>query len=111
MTSDTHKAWQLTSIHGVPMGGDLTNAHAGRAPRFLVSAARDPDGVNLDRIQIIKSWIDASGETHERICDVAVSDGRTLGADGRCREAVGSTVDVKTATFTNSIGEASLSAH
>lgn len=96
---------------GVPMGGDLTNAPAGGAPRFLVSAARDPDGANLDRVQIIKGWVDASGKTHERIYDVAVSDGRTIGADGRCREAVGSTVDVKTATFTNSIGEASLSAH
>ena len=96
---------------GVPMGGDLTNAPAGGAPRFLVSAARDPDGANLDRVQIIKGWVDASGKTHERIYDVAVSDGRTIGADGRCRDAVGSTVDLKTATFTNSIGDASLSAH
>jgi hypothetical protein len=97
--------------NGVPMGGDLTNASKGRAPRFLVSAARDPDGANLDRIQIIKGWIDASGETHEQIYDVAVSDGRTIEADGRCREAVGSTVDLATATFTNSIGDATLSAY
>ena len=96
---------------GVPMGGDLTSAPSGAAPTFMVRALRDPDGANLDRVQIIKGWLDASGETHERIYDVAVSDGRTIGSDGRCRTPVGSTVDVDNATYTNSIGDALLMAH
>ena len=95
---------------GVPMGGDLKDAPEGGAPRFLVQALRDPDGANLDRVQMIKGWIDASGETFERIYDVAVSDGRTIDADGRCRESVGSTVDVPNAGYTNAIGEIALSA-
>ena len=68
---------------GVPMGSDLTNAPSGKAPTLMVRALRDPDGANLDRIQIIKGWLDDEGETHERIFDVAVSDGREIGADGR----------------------------
>ncbi len=95
---------------GVPMGGDLKDAPEGGAPRFMVQALRDPDGANLDRVQIIKGWIDAAGETHERIYDVAVSDGRTIGADGRAREPVGSTVDIANATYTNAIGSPTLSA-
>lgn len=97
--------------NGVPMGGDLTDAPDGAAPRFLVSAMRDPAGANLDRVQIIKGWIDDAGQTHERIFDVAVSDGRTIGAEGRCREAVGSTVDIGAATYTNAIGDGMLSAY
>ena len=97
--------------HGVPMGGDLTPAPDGGAPRFLVRALRDPDGANLDRVQIIKGWLAADGETHERIYDIAVSDGREIGADGRAREPVGSTVDIERATFTNTIGDALLSAY
>jgi hypothetical protein len=93
---------------GVPMGGDLTSAPAGAAPTFMVRALRDPDGANLDRVQIIKGWLGADGETQERIYDVAVSDGRTIGSDGRCRTPVGSTVDVGNATYTNSIGDALL---
>ncbi len=91
---------------GVPMGGTLTGAPGGGAPGFMIRALRDPDGANLDRIQIIKGWLDDDGNTHERIYDVAVSDGREIGADGRAREPVGSTVDVENATFTNTIGEA-----
>ncbi|WP_068113155.1 DUF3604 domain-containing protein [Tropicimonas marinistellae] len=93
---------------GVPMGGDLSNAPEGAAPRFMVQALRDPDGANLDRIQIIKGWIDAAGETHERIYDVAVSGDREIGEDGRARTPVGTTVDIPTATYTNSIGAAAL---
>jgi hypothetical protein len=89
---------------GVPMGGRLTSPPEGAAPTFLVRAQRDPDWANLDRIQIIKGWIDADGTTQERIYDVAVSDGREIGADGRAREPVGNTVDIPTATFTNTIG-------
>ena len=88
--------------HGVPMGGDLNFSE--KSPKLLVRALRDPDGANLDRVQIIKGWLDASGKTHERVYDVAVSDDRTIGADGRCREEVGNTVDVEEAIFTNSIG-------
>ncbi len=90
------------------MGGDLTSAPSGAAPTLMVRALRDPDGANLARVQIIKGWLGADGETHERIYDVAVSDGRTIGADGRCRTSVGSTVDVDNATYTNSIGDALL---
>ena len=91
--------------NGVPMGGDLTDAPSGEAPGFLIRALRDPDGANLDRVQVVKGWLDNKGETHERIFDVAVSDGRSVGSDGRCREAVGSTVDVPTATYSNTIGD------
>ncbi len=96
---------------GVPMGGDLRNAPAGKALAFMIRTLRDPDGANLDRIQMIKGWLDADGETHERIYDVAVSDGRQIGADGRARDPVGNTVDVATATFTNTIGDAVMAAH
>jgi hypothetical protein len=91
---------------GVPMGGDLKRSSGSRSPVFLIRALRDPDGANLDRVQVIKGWLDAKGETHERIYDVAVSDGREIGADGRCRKPVGNTVDVEKATYTNSIGDA-----
>ncbi len=96
---------------GVPMGGDLVDAPAGGAPRFMVRALRDPDGANLDRVQIIKGWLDANGETQERVYDVAVSDGRPIGDDGRARQPVGSTVNVDNATFTNTIGDPVLSAY
>lgn len=91
--------------NGVPMGGDLKSAPNGMAPTFLIRALRDADGANLDRVQIIKGWLDAEGETHERIYDVAVSDGREIGADGRCKTPVGNTVNVAEVTYTNSIGE------
>jgi hypothetical protein len=93
---------------GVPMGGQLEGAPDGAAPTFLISALRDPEGANLDRVQIVKLWLDADGELQERIHDVAVSDGRTIGDGGRCRTPVGNTVDVTTATFTNSIGDGEL---
>ncbi len=94
--------------YGVPMGGDLFPGEEGQAPRFMVRALRDPDGASLDRVQIVKGWLDEEGETQERIYDVAVSDDREIGDDGRCREAVGNTVDVENATYTNSIGDALL---
>ncbi len=96
---------------GVPMGGDLMLRPDGAAPTFMIRALRDPDGANLDRIQVIKGWLDAQGETHERVYDVAVSDGRQIDSDGRARQQVGSTVDVANATFTNTIGSALLAAH
>jgi hypothetical protein len=94
---------------GVPMGGDLMRAPEGKAPTFLLMAAKDPDGANLDRVQVIKGWLDANGEVHEAIFDVAVSDGRAV-VDGKVSEGVGSTVDVDTATYTNSIGDSLLAA-
>jgi len=96
---------------GVPMGGDLREAPAGGSPKFLIRALRDPDGANLDRVQVIKGWLDEDGEMKERIYDVAVSDGRAVGADGRARQPVGNTVDVDNATFTNTIGSVMLGTH
>ncbi len=96
---------------GVPMGGDLSNAPRGKVPTFMIRALRDVDGANLDRIQIIKGWLDSQEELHEKVYDVAVSDGRLIGADGRCRTKVGNTVDVEKATYTNSIGDPLLGAH
>ena len=88
---------------GVPMGGDLMSAPSGAAPSFLVAALKDPIGGNLDRIQIIKGWMDGD-ELKERVYDVAVSDGRVIGEDGRCKTSVGNTVDVANATWSNTIG-------
>ena len=96
---------------GVPMGGDLTNAPDGKAPSFMIVALRDPDDANLDRVQVIKGWLDKDGKTHERIYDVAVSDGREIGADGRCKTPVGTTVNVADASYTNTIGDPLLRAH
>ena len=103
---------------GQPMGGTLSPSPSSKAsPRFLVSVARDPIGANLDRVQIVKVWSDGSGgakdgkgERHERVYDVAVSDGRQIGRDGRCRTPVGDTVDVAQATYQNSIGAGILTA-
>ncbi|MBS0264437.1 MAG: DUF3604 domain-containing protein [Planctomycetes bacterium] len=93
---------------GVPMGGDLAAAPAGKSPTFLVAALKDPLGANLDRLQVIKGWVDKNGKSHEKLYDVAVSGGRKIGEDGRCKTSVGNTVDVKNATWTNTIGETEL---
>ena len=87
------------------MGGDLRNAPKGKAPVLMIRSMRDPDGANLDRVQIIKGWMDKSGKTFERVYDVAVSDGREIGEDGRCKTPVGNTVDVEEATYNNTIGD------
>jgi hypothetical protein len=93
---------------GVPMGGDLSEAPAGGSPSFLVAALKDPISGNLDRIQIVKGWMDGSGTLHEKVYDVAVSDGRTIGTDGRCNTPVGNTVDIERATWSNTIGDSEL---
>jgi hypothetical protein len=93
---------------GVPMGGELGKAPAGQAPRFLVSAMRDPIGANLDRVQVVKGWLGKDGETAERVYNVAWSDARRPGADGKL-PPVGSTVDVASATWQNTIGAGELS--
>ncbi len=77
----------------------------------MVRALRDPDGPNLDRIQVIKGWLGKDGQTNERIYDLAVSGGRQIGPDGRCTTSVGSTVDVANATYSNSIGAGFLQAY
>jgi hypothetical protein len=89
---------------GVPMGGDLRQAPKGKAPAFMIRALRDPDGANLDRVQIIKGWLDKDGKTHERIYDAACADGREV-KNRRCEKPVGNTVDVAQASYTNSIGD------
>jgi len=88
---------------GVPMGGDLNKAPSGKAPTFLVAALRDPLGANLDRIQIVKGWLDAKGAVHEKVFDVVWGGNRKQGADGKV-PSVGNTVDVANATWTNTIG-------
>ena len=93
---------------GVPMGGDLPRPPKGKkAPTFLVAALKDPIGANLDRIQIVKGWIDAEGVRKEKVFDAVWSAGRKPGADGKL-PAVGNTVDVKNATWTNTIGATEL---
>ncbi len=92
---------------GVPMGGDLSKAAAGKSPTFLVAALKDPLSGNLDRIQIVKGWLDAKGARQEKVYDVAWSDDRKPGANGKL-PAVGNTVDVANATWTNTIGASEL---
>ena len=94
---------------GVPMGGDLSGAPKDKSPVFLVAALKDPMGANLDRIQIVKGWVDAKGEVHEQVYDVVWGDAdkRKPGADGKL-PAVGSTVDVANATWANTIGDPEL---
>jgi hypothetical protein len=94
---------QVGYAKGVPMGGDLRSAPAGKAPTFLVAALKDPLGANLDRIQIVKGWMNAKGELQERVYDVVWSGDRKPGKDGKL-PAVGNTVDVANATWTNTIG-------
>ncbi|MFT5048801.1 MAG: hypothetical protein ACI8QZ_000188 [Chlamydiales bacterium] len=92
---------------GVPMGGDLRPRSGEGGPDFMVYALRDPIGANLDRIQIVKGWLDAEGNTHERVHDVAVSGGRPI-VDGHCSAPVGNTVDLEAANWTNTIGSSEL---
>ena len=92
---------------GVSMGGDLTNAPGNRAPSFLIYAAKDPLSGNLDRVQVIKGWVDDAGKTQQHIYNVAWSGDRKLDADGKLPD-VGNTVDEKTARYTNTIGATQL---
>lgn len=92
------RAYQL----GVPMGGELTGRE-GEAPVFLLAVQRDPEGANLDRLQIVKGWLDADGNTHERIHDVAWSGDRQPDGTGRL-PPVGNTVDLATGEYLNTIG-------
>jgi hypothetical protein len=91
------------------MGGELSKAPRGKAPTLLIRALRDPNGANLDRVQVVKGWLE-SGKEMEKVYDVALSDGRKVGKDGKA-PPVGSTVDVKKATYTNTIGDALMLTH
>ncbi len=97
---------QAAYAGGVPMGGVLEDGSPGVVPKFAVYAAKDPNGANLDRVQIIKGWV-VDGASHEQIFDVALSDGRAVGADGSV-PSVGNSVDPVTATWGNDIGAATL---
>ena len=79
----------------------------GKAPTFLVAALKDPIGANLDRIQVIKGWLDARGQTHEKVYEVVWGGNRKPDATGKL-PSVGSTVDVANATWTNTIGATEL---
>ena len=103
----------LAYAQGVPMGSDLTLSENQKSenisPEFLVWAKKDVDGANLDRIQIIKMWVDETGESHEQVFNVVASDQRTLDEKGNF-EPVGSTVDIAQASYGNTIGESYLQA-
>ena len=105
--------------NGVPMGSSLPEMSGSdtlmmiatcAAPEFVVVAQRDPIGANLDRIQMIKGWVDSAGQSHERIYDLAWSDGRSVEPETGRLEAVGSTVDPAIASYENSIGASQLRA-
>ncbi len=92
---------------GVPMGGDMTPPPEGATPKFMVVAVRDPIGANLDRVQIVKGWLDDDGKTHEKVYDVVWSGDREPGADGKL-PPVGDTVDAENANWLNTIGASEL---
>ncbi|MCK0068244.1 DUF3604 domain-containing protein [Kordiimonas laminariae] len=89
---------------GVPMGGDFSSSNEeGATPEFLIQAVKDPVGANLDRVQVVKGWLDAGGQLHEKVFDVAWSGSRTIGANGKL-PAIGDTVDRTTGKTDNTIG-------
>ena len=92
---------------GVPMGADLAKAPRGRAPAFLIHAARDPEGANLDRLQVIKGWLDKDGNPRQKIYEVAWSGIREQDAEGKL-PPVGNTVDTSTGLYSNTIGSPQL---
>ena len=94
--------------NGVPMGGDLSAAPKGEGPAFIAVASKDPDGANLDRVQIVKGWLDRDGTLQEKVYDVAWSGERKANAETGKVPAVGTTVNVANATYANTIGAADL---
>jgi hypothetical protein len=97
-------------VTGAPMGGELSSAPKGATPSCLIRALRDPDGANLDRLQIVKGWLNEDGSTGEQVYNVTVSDGRKIAADGSVKP-VGNTVDLSVPSYTNTIGDALLFGH
>ncbi len=89
---------------GVPMGGDLPPEDSEASPVFAVFASRDPQGANLDRVQVIKGWVDESGTSREKVYDIAWAGERSIDPETGQLPAVGNTVDVNTASYTNDIG-------
>ncbi|MDA0761542.1 MAG: DUF3604 domain-containing protein [Proteobacteria bacterium] len=110
---DIHKPDYVTLGYqkGVPMGGDLTRDAKAGAPTFLIAAAKDPLGANLDRIQVVKGWLVSDGTVEERVYDVAWSGSRKVSPDTGKLPAVGSTVDEKSASYLNTIGATSLATY
>lgn len=106
---NTRNPARIGYAKGVPMGGDLASNADGRAPRFMVWAQRDPDGANLDRVQIVKGWVDRKGVTQEKVHDVVWSGERKKDRNGKL-PPVGDTVDLNVPTWTNSIGAPELAA-
>ena len=96
---------------GVPMGGVLNKPEQTAAPGFLVVAGKDPIGANLDRLQIIKAWVDEQGSSHEKIYDVAGSDNRNPDPVTGLLPMLESTVNVAQASYDNSVGAVQLSAY
>ncbi|AXI46929.1 hypothetical protein C1J03_13410 [Sulfitobacter sp. SK012] len=96
-------------LGGVPMGGDFRSAPEGVAPKLMIRTLRDPDGANLDRVQVIKGWLDTNGQAQELVYDVVCSDDREI-FEARCEHAVGNTVNIENATYTNNIGDSLLMA-
>ena len=94
---------------GIPMGGDLPPAPANKAPSFIIHAAKDPVGANIERIQVVKGWVDASGQSYERVYDVVLSDAR-VAKGAKITSPIRSTVSVEHATYTNDVGAVQLSA-
>jgi len=101
---------RLAYARGVPMGGDLpAKSDTAKAPRFIVWALKDPDGANLDRVQVIKVWLQG-GHYAENIFDVAYAGNRLPDPKTGKLPPVGNTVDLKSATYTNTIGATELKA-
>jgi hypothetical protein len=108
--ADDAKAKDIASVgygKGIPMGSDLSNAPRGKAPSFLIHAVKDPVSGNLDRVQVIKGWLDKAGTTHEKIFNVVWSGDRKMSADGKL-PPVGNTVDLTVPSYKNTIGAAQL---
>jgi len=108
--ADTPDLAQVGYSRGVPMGGDLVQSkeNKDKAPTFLIRATKDPDGANLDRVQVVKSWLDKNGSTKEKIYNVAWSGKRELNEEG-VLAAVGSTVNLREASYQNTLGSPELS--
>jgi len=105
---DLGKDWVKAGYdRGVPMGGDLQGDGV-KAPSFMVSALKDPEGANLDRVQVIKGWVDSAGQAHEKVFDIIWSDAETRKLENGKIPAVGNTVDLTSASYSNTIGTTEL---
>ncbi len=100
---------EMGYMHAVPMGGDLTRTKENQTPGFMFSAARDPLGANLDRVQIVKGWLDRNGKTHEKVYDVGWAGDRSIEQETGKLPPIGSTVNFEDASYDNSIGGDSIS--